>query len=376
MRILVLNYEFPPVGGGGGRASAELAQALVERGHEIRVLTSSGVGLPNIEQRDGYLVRRVPTGRRSHFRASLRDMAAYIAFGLLPGWRLIRRWKPDLLHAHFAVPTGVLANWLARLSRVPYVLTVHLGDVPGGVPEKTGRWFRWVYRWTPRIWREAAAVVAVSRYTRDLALQHYDVPIQVIPNAIQLPPERELPLSVGEPPRLIFAGRFQPQKDLPLLVEALAAIQDLEWRCVLVGDGPQAETVDRLIRSEGLEPRVERTGWLDREAVVDRLRGSDILVMPSRSEGLPVVGIEALAHGLAIVATRAGGLSELVEDGSNGRLCEIGDRGCLIESLRWCLADRGRLLELKRASRRLAARYDTNVIAGQYESLFSEVAAQ
>lgn len=369
MRILVLNYEFPPIGGGGGQASAELARALADRGHEIQVLTSSAAGLLRSEERDGYRIWRVPTGRRSRFKASLMDMAAYISMGLLPGWRLIRRWQPEVLHAHFAVPTGVLANLLARLTRRPYVLTAHLGDVPGGVPEKTGRWFRWVYRWTPRIWREAASVVAVSEYTKELAQGHYDVPIEVIPNAVALPNEKDLQQQVGDPPRLVFAGRFQPQKNLPSLVRALAEVKDLAWSCVLIGDGPEAEQVDRLLQAEGLLDRVERTGWIEPQAVEARLAASDILVMPSRSEGLPVIGVQALAYGLAFVATRAGGLAELVQDGVNGRACEVGDDACLVEGLRWCLESPERLLQLKRASRAMAERYDLAQIAERYEAI-------
>lgn len=376
MRILVLNYEFPPVGGGGGQACANLCRELAVRGHQVRVLTSAVPGLPRLREQDGYLVRRIATGRRSRFKASFLSMAAYIALGLLPGLRMIANWNPDVLHAHFAVPTGVLANALARLTRTPYVLTAHLGDVPGGVPEKTSGWFRLVYPWTPRIWREAAAVVAVSDYTKDLALQHYAVPIEVIPNGIALPPASDLRHGLADPPRLIFAGRFQPQKNLPMLISALAATRELDWQCVLVGDGPEAERVDRLIRLHGLTGRVERTGWIEPGEVEGELRESDILTMPSRSEGLPVVGVQALGLGLALVATRAGGLAELVEDRVNGRLCEPGDEAGFADGLRWCLEDGQRLLRLKAASRAKAERYDLTRVAEGYEQLLVGAASR
>lgn len=369
MRILVLNYEFPPIGGGGGRASAELAGALAARGNDVQVLTSSAPGLQRIDQLDGYRIRRVLTGRRSSYRASFLSMAAYILSGLIPGLRLISGWKPEVLHAHFAVPTGALANLLARLTGTPYVLTAHLGDVPGGVPEKTSGWFRWVYPLTHRIWREAASVVAVSEYTRELAQRHYEVPIQVVPNGIHLPPAGDLAPAVHQPPALIFAGRFQPQKNLPLLIRSLSAIRDLHWRCVLVGDGPEARKVEQLIQEHSLMDRIEQTGWIDTLEVDGRLRNSDILVMPSQSEGLPVIGVQALAFGLALVASRAGGLAELVEDRVNGRSCEPGDEACFVESLRWCLEDPERLQDLKRSSRTKAAQYDLEQIAEKYEAI-------
>lgn len=376
MRILVLNYEFPPVGGGGGHASASLCRALAARGHRIQVLTSAVPGLPRWQEQDGYLVRRVATGRRSRFKASFLSMAAYILLGLVPGLRMIARWKPEVLHAHFAVPTGVLANVLARLTNTPYVLTAHLGDVPGGVPEKTGGWFRLVYPWTPRIWRQAAAVAAVGEHTKGLALRHYDVPIEVIPNGIALPPVSDLREGLAEPPRLVFAGRFQPQKNLPTLVRALAAVRDLDWDCVLVGDGPDSERVDRLIRQHDLVGRVAQTGWIDSGDVEDQLRQSDLLTMPSLSEGLPVVGIQALAWGLALVCSRAGGLVELVDDRVNGRLSKPGDEQGFAAGLRWCLEDRQRLLSLKQASRTKAERYDLASIAERYEQFLAAAASR
>ncbi len=95
--------------------------------------------------------------------------------------------------------------------------------------------------------------------------------------------------------------------------------------------------------------------------------------MPSTSEGLPVVGIEALSHGLALVATQAGGLAELVVDGVNGRSCRVGDLDCLEGGLRWCLEDRDRLRTLKLASLGFSRRYDIRRVAEEYESLMAEV---
>lgn len=373
MRILVLNYEFPPVGGGGGRASADLCKALVARGHDVCVLTSRVPGLAGNEKIDGYIVKRVFTGRRSNFRASFFVMAGYILGGFVPGMRLLRHWCPDVIHAHFAVPTGVLAYLLARLSGIPYVLTAHLGDVPGGAPKKTDLWFRLVYPLTPPIWRRAAKVVAVSTYTRDIALIHYSVPINVIPNGVSLAERASVSRVIGASPRLIFAGRFQPQKNLPFLVDVLSRMVDVPWICRLIGDGPSRPMVEAKIRDLGLGERVRLEGWLTSEQVWHSLGESDVLVMPSLSEGLPVVGVHALAQGLAIVANCAGGLADLVDDGVNGRLCDIDDGKCFETSLRWCLHDRGRLQRMKEASASMASRYDINNVVLEYENVFAKV---
>ncbi len=370
MNILVLNYEYPPVGGGGGRACAALCQALARRGHQVRVITSRAAGLPRREQQGEVSILRVPTGRRSYYRASLPTMGAYLASAIFPALAALRRWPADLMHVHFAVPTGALAPLLARLSGVPYVLTAHLGDVPGGVQEKTGRWFRFVGPFTPPIWKRAAAVVAVSEHTRELALARYPVEIQVIPNGEALPARQPDSLQVHQPPRVVFAGRFQPQKNLAGLLHALAQVRDLEWQCDLYGDGPQREEIEALRTELGLQSRVRLHGWVDPQVVWGALGEADLLAMPSFAEGLPVVAVQALAQGVAVVATRAGGLVDGVEDGVNGRLVPVGDMAAFADALRWCLEDRERLLKMKQASLERAGQFDIERVADRYEALF------
>ena len=108
-------------------------------------------------------------------------MACFILRSTLRGLQIIRRENPDLIHAHFAVPAGAAAWALSRLTGKPYFITAHGGDVPGGAPQKTDRWFRCVLPFTKPFWKDAAAIVSVSEQTRRFALQHYAVDIQIIP---------------------------------------------------------------------------------------------------------------------------------------------------------------------------------------------------
>jgi glycosyltransferase involved in cell wall biosynthesis len=244
MRILVLIHEFPPVGGGGGKAAEDICTALARRGHELTVLTAHLRGLPREETRGGLRIIRLPSLRRQPYKAGLPAMAAFVLAGLWAGFRFIRRQRPDVIHVHFAVPAGVTAWVLSRLTKVPYVLTVHLGDVPGGVPEKTGGWFRWIMPFTPPIWRGAKRVVAVSEFTRSLARGRYPVRVEVIPNGVDLTALAPTSLAVHNPPAIVFAGRFMPQKDPLGLVEVLARVRGLPWTCILLGDGPLRAQVE------------------------------------------------------------------------------------------------------------------------------------
>ena len=371
MKILVLIHEFPPVGGGGGRVARDLAVGLAARGHEIRVLTAHLPGLPVCEDNAGVHVERVRSSRKYAFRADLFEMAHFVLAAQNAGKRLLRTWQPDLIHAHFAVPAGAAAFALSKLSGIPYVLTAHLGDVPGAVPEKTDRWFKWIYPFTPPIWRNAAKVVAVSEFTRQMALRHYAVPVDVIPNGVDL---AALPMRrqrENGPVRIVFAGRFMEQKNPAHLVEALRRLSDLPWECAMLGDGPLLDSVRASVAASGLSERILLPGWVTPEQVLSEFASSDLLVLPSRSEGLSVVGVQALSLGLAMLLSDAGGNLELVREGENGFIFPVGDLDALTDRLRKLLESPSMLQSAQVKSLEIAKKFNLADIISQYEKLFS-----
>ncbi len=373
MRILTVIYEFPPVGGGGGKVAEDICRKLAERGHEVGVLTAHWGDLPHEEERDGVRVWRISSLRRWPYKGDMRAMLGYVTAAVPAGLRIIRRWQPDVLHTHFAVPSGAAAYTLSRLTGLPYLLTAHLGDVPGGVPEKTDRWFRWIFPFTVPIWRRAAQVVAVSAFTRDLAQRHYGVDVQVIPNGVDTDALRPGEIRVGKPPRILFAGRLTSQKNVPGLVRILGRVRDLPWTATVVGDGPQRAEVEAEIARLGLEGRVSMPGWVSPDEVISHMRRADILLMPSLSEGMPVVGVQALAAGLAMVVSDIGGFAGLVQERENGHLCPVNDESAFADALRGLLTAPGKVLAFRRVSLRLARRFDLHHIVQTYEQVLSSM---
>jgi glycosyltransferase involved in cell wall biosynthesis len=373
MRILTLIYEFPPIGGGGGRAAYDICKGLAARGHKVTVLTAHMQGLPFEEYIDGIRLVRISSLRREMFGASFMTMLAYVLAGLWAGSRLISRDRPDIIHAHFAVPTGALAWMLSILTGIPYILTVHLGDVPGGVPEKTGKWFRWVEPFTVPIWKRAKKIIAVSEHTRQLALKHYSVNVEVVPNGADIKHLAPSEIKVNTPPRLIFAGRFVTQKNPFAIIQVLSQLKDLNWTCSMLGDGPLFEDVKHEIEKAGMSERFDLPGWVTPDTVLEYFAKSDILFMPSLSEGLPVVGVQALATGLAIVASKIGGFLDLVDNGKNGYLIDVRDVSAFSNSLREIISDPEFLLKLREASVEKSHQFDIQKVAEQYQAILQGV---
>jgi glycosyltransferase involved in cell wall biosynthesis len=331
-------------------------------------------GLPKNECYPHYEIIRVPSLRKYAYRATLKDMGAFIISSYLEGSRLIRTWRPDIIQGHFAVPAGAAARMLSKKFHIPYFLTAHLGDIPGGVPEKTGKWFRIFYPFTKRIWEGAARIITVSNYTRELAKQSYPgIEPDLIFNGVDTDAIKPEHLEVHDPIQIVFAGRFMEQKNPLLIIEVLNRLQSLQWHCVMLGDGPLKPIVEQKIKEYGMQERFTLTGWVNPEQVIATYQESDILFMPSRSEGLPVAGVQAIATGLTPVLANVGGCPDLVNRNESGFLIEPEDIVAYTNALQILLTDKALLLRFKEKSCALAKKFDLNQIVSEYETVLLEI---
>lgn len=373
MKILVLIHEFPPIGGGGGPIARDLSLQWVRAGHQVRVVTARFGDLPSFENIDGLEVIRLDCGRTEAYRAKMKAMIGYVAAASKYCYFSCGDFRPDLIHVHFAVPNGPAAMAASRKMGVPYVITAHLGDIPGASPEKTKKWFSYVKPFTPPIWKNAARVVAVSEYSRKMALQSYNVPIDVIPNGIDYEKIRNTEISGHEIPEIVFAGRFVPQKNLPQIIQTLAAVKDLNWHASLIGDGEEKDRLMSMAREAGISERISFPGWKKPEEVIGIFHHSDILFMPSLNEGLPVTGIQGMASGLALLLSNAGGNPEIIREGENGFVNEPSDTDGFASDLRMLLTNPQKLTEMRGKSLKMAAEFDIRKTAEDYLKVFEEV---
>ena len=374
MKLLVINYEFPPLGGGAGNATACLACEWAALGHEVEILTGGFRGLPAHEERDGYTVRRLPSPRALQGQCSVSEM---MAFAALAAPAAIFGVRPDVVVAFFSIPSGPVAWLLKTLRAVPYIVSLRGGDVPGFDAQHMAAMHALTNPLTAMIWRNAAAIVGNSAGLCQLArnfMPGLDVP--EIPNGVDT--ERFSPASRadGEIVELLFVGRLSSQKGVNILLAALAQLP-ARWHLRIVGDGPERASLVALAASLGIAERVTFHGWAQREELPALYRAADIFVFPSLDEGMPNVVLEALASGLPIVATRIAGNEQLVAHGDNGALVPAGDAGAFADALAPLLADSSARRRMGARSREIAVQsYSWARSAGKYASLFQAVAVE
>ena len=371
--LLLLNYEYPPIGGGAGNATANMARELAGLGHRVRVVTAAFAGQAKRELVDGYELWRIPAVRRHADHCSPLEMLTFLASAgvFLP--LMHRRFKADACICFFGIPCGPAAWLLGLLCGVPYVVSLRGGDVPGFQPYDLAGYHRVTGPLIRFLWRKAAHVVANSRGLAELARQSAgETPILMIPNGVDT--ERFQPAgetAAAGPLHLVFVGRLVRQKGLDVLLEALSRLPAaLDYRLTIVGDGPlRAELADRAA-APGLSGRVAFAGWTAREAMPGLLRRADLFVFPSRDEGMPNAVLEAMASGLPVVATRISGNEELVIDGRTGCLVPPDDAAALAEALARLVADRALCRRMGAAGReRVVREYSWQSVAERYAAL-------
>ncbi|MCD6576691.1 MAG: glycosyltransferase family 4 protein [Anaerolineaceae bacterium] len=373
IKILVISHEYPPIGGGGGRVIQDICEGIASEKYKFHVLTAYWDNLPKFEESENLTIERIRSHRTQAYRADLITMACFVWKSFWRSLQIIRKWHPDIIHAHFAVPGGASAAAASLLTHTPYIITVHGGDVPGGAPEKTKKWFRFILPFTHFIWKKAEKIIAVSKQSRQLAQVHYHVNITVIPNGIDTSGYLPLSLDVHDPPCIMYIGRFSPEKNAKLVPKILSHLRDLKWECVMVGDGPQMTSVQAQIAKNQLDSRFELPGWASPKEVDKLLLKCDILLMPSLREGMPMAGLQGLASGSALVMSNVGACSDMVEVGKNGFLIEAGDEEGYAHALRMLLSDHKILLQYKKNSAQKSQEFDIKKVVNSYKDVYQSI---
>ncbi len=379
MKILFCNYEYPPLGGGGGVVNAALAVELAKR-HEVTVLTSRADGLAAEEEVEGVRVLRSPVWfRRRRAVANFSSMLAYVVTGTLKGRRLVRERPFDVINTHFALPTGPVGDAVSRVRGIPNVLSVHGGDLYDPSKRSSAHNHAILRAVVRRLALRADAVVAQSSDTRD-NLQRYfapEVEPHVIPLGIAVPPpvtaQRRVHGFGEDDIVLISVGRLIDRKRFDQLIAVLAALDAPQARLVLVGAGPRERELREAAQRLGVADRVHLVGAVDERTKFELLELADIYVSTSAHEGFGLVFLEAMASGLPIICYERGGQRDFLRDGQSGYLLALDDAAGFTERCQRLIADASMRREMGKMNRERVGQFYIDRCARRYEELFETI---
>ncbi|MBN1230563.1 MAG: glycosyltransferase family 4 protein [Anaerolineales bacterium] len=339
MNILLINSEFPPVGGGASNASGFVASNLSDLGQNVTVLTTQYNGLPKFETINGVEIRRIPSPRKYLDRSGPFEQLLFILIGSVWSLSIARKAKPDVTLAFFGAPSGFIAFFLKVFIGIPYIVSLRGGDVPGFRSYDFSIYHKLLGPFLRIVWKNAAYVVANSQGLKNLGNKFEPgISIQVIPNGVDI--DQFVPVERSwSPPKLLTVGRIVYQKGLDILLESLKKVEDLDWELNIVGDGPKYKEIHLLAEKLGLLGHIHFLLWQNKNSLKDIYQQSNLFLNPSRDEGMPNVVLEAMASGLPVVATNIAGNEELISVGETGLLVEPEDVAGLAESLRQLIPD-------------------------------------
>jgi len=380
LRILFCNYEYPPLGGGGGVVMAAMARSLAER-HDVTVLTSQAVDLPYEGMDANVKVVRVPVFfRKALATANFPSMAAYLPMGLWRGLQLGRKQRFDIINTHFAVPTGPLGDWLSKRMGIPNILSVHGGDLYDPSKQSSPHRHAFLRRAVARLLVKADGVVAQSRDTARNVESIYGVDrkVELIPLGIDRPPQNiraersefDIPDNAFV---LVTAGRIVPRKASTQLIDTLVAIPDAFL--LVVGDGPEAAAVKHRAMELGVYNRLRMLGYVSDEVKYKAYSAADVFVSTAQHEGFGLVFLEAMSFGLPVVCYNRGGQTDFLSTPDTGFVIELNNQAAFNEAVRSLRDSPERVEAVGRHNLEKVEDFFIERCAERYERIFSDAVA-
>lgn len=379
LRLLMLNNEFPPLGGGTGTVNqALLARFAQAPWLEIDLVTSALGKESQFEQfAERVHIFKVPVNNRDIHHSSNRELSAYAARALPAALRLHRTRPYHLGFAWSAVPAGGVALALRRLTGLRYLVRVSGPDIPG-FEERYARLYPVLKPLVRAIWRGAETVVAKCEGEAAMIRAVDDrAPITLVPNGVDLDAFAPgPPIPDGGPLRLLCVARLIERKGQRHLIDAVKGLVDqgIEVTLDLVGTGDARAAYEAQVQALGIEGRVRFLGYVPREEIGHHYAAAHVFVLPSFNEGMSVATLEAMAAGLPVVVTRTGGTAELVEEEVNGLAFDWGDVEGLVGRLARLARDRALARAMGEGSRARAALFSWEAAAERYLEMFAELA--
>jgi len=365
MKIAIIISLFPPNKPGGTEiATYNLAKYLAKRGHEIYVITSYDEryylppGLPKIYKENGFYVHRIS-------RSKIRIIGVFSFYVKI--FLKIRTIKPDIVQVQ-SIDIGISAWLIKKILTIPYVVWGRGSDVYqlnrfGRIRSKL-------------ILKNADAILALTENMRITLKNICNTEIYIVPNGIDLEeynggtlfPDRKTGTK-----NILFVGTLRLVKGVQYLITSMKKIHEEmpDARLILVGDGEERERLAALSLQLGIQKHVQFIGIVPQEKVKTFMQQADVFVLPSLSEGFPNVIIEAMACGLPIIASRVGGIPDILTNDTNGYLVEAKDTHDMANKIILLLSDDALRKKISDNNRLLVKKYAWENVIFKLEKIYA-----
>ena len=368
MQILMLNYEFPPLGGGAGNANYFLFKELSKTNNLKIDLVTSSVSSFRIEKfSENITIHYLDIGKQGNLLyQSNKDLLRYSAKAYFYSKQLIKNYRFDFIHAFFGIPCGYIAYKL----NLPFIISLRGSDVPGHNPGFK-KIHKLLYYINKKTWRNAKKIVANSEDLRRTALNtNFVDQIDVIPNGVDcklfMPyPQKKNNVEL----HLLFVGRLNKVKNIDVIIRTVAELSGVVLN--IVGDGPEKANLQMLVQSLNITGKVNFLNRRSHEELKDIYNQNDLFLLLSLGEGGSNVVMEAMACGMPAIIMNTGGAANIIK--GNGFILDTLTTEILREKINYFVKNKEEITKMGKKSRDIAESYSWENTANQYLKIYHDL---
>lgn len=332
MKILVLNYEYWPIGGGGASVCKEICEKAVKAGHEVTVITMAFKGLKNEEIINGVDVHRISCIRKEARVCHPWEQLSYCINAYNYISNNIDMEKYDLLHCHFIVPTGLLSLWLKNKYKCKVIMTAHGSDVIGHNNSRFGLMYKFIKPFWKKIAYSADTLTSPSKHLADKIRNIIpDKEVKVIHNGLYLENYKAL----EKEKTILILSRLQESKGIQDIITACEGMDLNGWKIKIYGEGPYLNTLKQMVKCNKLENTISFCGFVSGEEKMKALGRAGVYFTGSRFEAFSVSLLEAMASGCELIVSNIGAHNELIKD-EKIKYCEVDELKKIIQKVTSC----------------------------------------
>lgn len=337
LNILILNYEYPPLGGGAGIVTKHLAEEFAKMNHSVVVLTTWFYGEPEYYTNNNITIVRLRSKRKNTYQSNPHEMLSWLRHAIK---YFKKQNKDDIVFdiclANFTMPGGVVARYLKRKHNIPYVILSHGHDIPWTYPKTMFFWHLFFYKTIKNICIESSMNILLSEEIKSIADkflgEKYQNKNKVFFNGLYI---NHFNKSMsGTTLKIIFVGRLVPQKAPLIFLEVIKQIQELQipYEVQILGDGELKSKMEDFVIRNNLYP-ISFRGKVSHAEVMDALSNSHLLLSTSVSEGMSLAILEAISTGVYVIATDVSGNNNMIVEEVNGNIIACNEPELMTEKI-------------------------------------------
>ncbi len=339
MKILILNYEYPPLGGGAGVVSKYHAEGLSKIGHTVTVITAWFRGEKEFEEIENLIIIKLKSKRKFLYKSNPIEWLSWINKSKKFLNQYLKENRFDFCFAHFALPGGEVAKYIRRKFNIPYAVISHGQDIPWFFPEQMFKYHLITYFWIKLICKKANKLILLTyamkanadRFMRSSKHKNF-----IIPNAcdtLTFSPDYEIKNNTF---KVLFIGRLVKQKDPITFLKAIKILSNNlkeVFEVHIVGNGPLKQKMTEYVTKNKLQHIVHFRGWINKKDILYEYRTAHVQVISSKAEAMSISALEALSTGLYLISTPVSGNMDIITENVTGELFEFSNSHQLAEKI-------------------------------------------